>query len=41
MGRWGKGNAWQRLLTHAWSGTVLAVKRVTDNPGKHPRVYSQ
>ena len=34
-GRWGKVNALQRLLTHSWSGKVLAVKRVTENPGKH------
>lgn len=34
-GRWGKVNALQRLLTHSYSGKVLAVKRVTENPGKH------
>jgi RNA-directed DNA polymerase len=34
-GRWGKVKAWQRLLPHSWSGKVLAVKRVTENPGKH------
>ena len=34
-GRWGKVKALQRLLTHSWSGKVLAVKRVTENPGKH------
>jgi RNA-directed DNA polymerase len=34
-GRWGKVKALQRLLTHSWSGRVLAVKRVTENPGKH------
>lgn len=34
-GRWGKVKAWQRLLTHSWSGKVRAVKRVTENPGKH------
>ena len=33
--RWGKVKALQRLLTHSWSGKVLAVKRVTENPGKH------
>jgi RNA-directed DNA polymerase len=33
-GRWGKVQAWQRLLTHSWSGRVIAVKRVTENPGK-------
>ncbi len=31
----GKVKALQRLLTHSWSGKVLAVKRVTENPGKH------
>ena len=34
-GRWGKVKALQRLLTHSCSGKVLAVKRVTENPGKH------
>src|SRR5215468_1990201 len=34
-GRWGKVKALQRLLTHSRSGKVLAVKRVTENPGKH------
>jgi RNA-directed DNA polymerase len=33
-GRWGKGHALQRLLTPAFSATVLAVKRVPDNQGK-------
>lgn len=33
-GRWGKVKALQHLLTHSFSGRVLAVKRVTDNPGK-------
>jgi RNA-directed DNA polymerase len=33
-GRWGKVKALQHLLTHAFSGRVMAVKRVTDNPGK-------
>jgi RNA-directed DNA polymerase len=33
-GRWGKVQALQRLLTHAFSGKALAVKRVTENPGK-------
>lgn len=33
-GRWGKVHAFQHLLTHSWSGKVLAVKRVTENPGK-------
>lgn len=33
-GRWGKVKALQRLLTHSLSGKALAVKRVTENPGK-------
>src|ERR1700694_2808453 len=33
-GRWGKVKALQHLLTHSFSAKVLAVKRVTDNPGK-------
>ena len=33
-GRWGKVKALQRLLTHSFSGKALAVKRVTENPGK-------
>jgi RNA-directed DNA polymerase len=33
-GRWGKVRALQRLLTHAFSAKVLAVKRVTENQGK-------
>jgi RNA-directed DNA polymerase len=34
MGRWGKVRALQHLLTHSWSGKLLAVKRVTENQGK-------
>lgn len=34
-GRWGKVKALQRLLTHSQSGRLLAVKRVTENQGKH------
>ena len=34
-GRGGKVKALQRLLTHSFSGKVIAVKRVTDNQGKH------
>lgn len=34
-GRWGKVKALQWLLTHSYSGKALAVKRVTDNQGKH------
>ena len=33
-GRWNKVRALQRLLTHSYSGKVLAVRRVTENPGK-------
>ena len=33
-GRWNKVKALQRLLTHSWSGKVLAVRRVTENRGK-------
>jgi len=34
VGRWGKVKALQRLLTHSYSGKVLAVSRVTGNAGK-------
>jgi RNA-directed DNA polymerase len=34
VGRWGKVKALQYLLTHSFSGKVLAVKRVTENQGK-------
>ena len=38
-GRWNKVKALQWLLTHSWSGRVIAVKRVTENQGKKtPRV---
>jgi RNA-directed DNA polymerase len=33
-GRWGKVRCLQHLLTHSYSGKVLAVKRVTTNRGK-------
>jgi RNA-directed DNA polymerase len=33
-GRWGKVQALQHLLTHSFSAKALAVKRVTNNPGK-------
>jgi RNA-directed DNA polymerase len=33
-GRWGKVRTLQRLLTHSYSGKVLAVRRVTENNGK-------
>ena len=32
--RWGRVQALHRLLTHSYSGKVLAVKRVTENQGK-------
>ena len=35
-GRWGRAKVLQRLLTHSFSGKVLAVKRVTENQGKNP-----
>jgi RNA-directed DNA polymerase len=34
-GRGGKVKALQHLLTHSFSGKAIAVKRVTDNHGKH------
>ena len=34
-GKWGKVKALQHLLTHSFSGKALAVRRVTENPGKH------
>ena len=34
-GRWGKVNALQHLLTHSFCAKALAVKRVTENSGKH------
>ncbi len=33
-GRWGKVKALQRLLTRAFSAKAVAVRRVTENPGK-------
>jgi RNA-directed DNA polymerase len=33
-GGWGKVRALQHLLTHSYSGKVLAVRRVTENNGK-------
>jgi RNA-directed DNA polymerase len=33
-GRWGKVRALPHLLTHSFSGKVLAVRRVTDNDGR-------
>ena len=34
MGRWGRVKVLQRLLTHSFSGKVMAVRRVTENSGK-------
>ena len=34
-GKWHKVQALQYLLTHSLSGKVLAVRRVTENPGKN------
>lgn len=34
QGRWGKVKALQHLLTHSFSGRIIAVRRVTENPGK-------
>jgi len=34
-GQWHKVQALQHLLTHSFSGKALAVRRVTENPGKH------
>lgn len=33
-GKWGKVKALQRLLTHSFSGKILAIRRVTENQGK-------
>ena len=32
--RWGKVKALERLLTHSFSSKALAIKRVTENPGR-------
>ena len=34
-GKWHKVQALQHLLTHSFSGTSLAVRRVTENHGKN------
>src|SRR5215470_18425963 len=34
--RWGQGQAWHPLRTHACSGTAVAVQRVTTNDGSQP-----
>jgi len=39
--RWGKVQALQRLLTHSYSGKVLAVRRVTENAGKKPLEWTE
>jgi len=39
--RWGKVQALQRLLTHSYSGKVFAVRRVTENTGKKPLVWTK
>jgi hypothetical protein len=35
QGRWGKVQALQHLLTHSYSGKVVAVRRVRENQGKN------
>ena len=35
VGKWHKVQALQHLLTHSLSGKALAVRRVTENPGKN------
>ena len=39
--RWGKMQALQRLLTHSYSGKVLAVRRVTENTARKPQVWTK
>src|SRR5450631_143586 len=39
--RWGRVRALQRLLTHSYSGKVLAVRRVTENNGRKPLVWTK
>jgi RNA-directed DNA polymerase len=39
--RWNKVKALQRLLTHSFSGKVLAVRRVTENQGKIPQEWTR
>ena len=34
--RWGRVKALQHLLTHSFSGRLLAVKQVTETSGKKP-----
>ena len=37
VGKWHKVQALQYLLTHSYSGKALAVRRVTENQGKHAK----
>jgi len=37
----GQGASLQRLLTHSYSGKVLAVRRVTENTGKKTPVWTE
>src|SRR5260370_37520408 len=39
--RWGRVRAIQHLLTHSYSGKVLAVRRVTENNGNKNPVVDQ
>jgi RNA-directed DNA polymerase len=34
LGKWGRVKALQHLLTHSYSGRVMAVRRVTENSGR-------
>jgi retron-type reverse transcriptase len=40
-GRWGEVRALQRLLTHSYSGKVLAVRRVTENADNNSYGFRQ
>ena len=39
--RWGRVRALQRLLTHSYSGKVLAVRRVTETMARKPPVWTK
>src|SRR6266849_3244636 len=39
--RWDRVRALQRLLTHSYSGNVLAVRRVTENNGQQTHGVDQ
>jgi reverse transcriptase-like protein len=39
--RWGKVRALQHLLTHSYSGKVLAVRRVTENMARKPLAWTK